>query len=70
MTQKEIDILLEYLPKQLTEEEIEKIVIETIDEVGAKTMKDMGLVMKSVMPKVKGRADGSMVSKIVKKHIG
>lgn len=70
LTQKEIDILLEYLPKQLTEEEIEKIVIETIDEVGAKTMKDMGLVMKSVMPKVKGRADGSMVSKIVKKHIG
>lgn len=70
LTQKEIDILLEYLPKQLTEEEIEKIVIETIDEVGAKTMKDMGLVMKSVMPKVKGRADGSMVSKIVKEHIG
>ncbi len=69
LTQKEIDILLEYLPKQLTEEEIEKIVIETIDEVGAETMKDMGLVMKSVMPKVKGRADGNTVSKIVKNHL-
>ncbi|MCF6461082.1 GatB/YqeY domain-containing protein [Clostridium sp. Cult3] len=70
LTQKEIDILLEYLPKQLTEEEIEKVVVETIDEVGAKSMKDMGLVMKSVMPKVKGRADGNTVSKIVKKLIG
>lgn len=69
LTKKEMDILLGYLPKQLTEGEIEKIVMETIDEVGAKTIKDMGLVMKSVMPKVKGRADGNTVSKIVKKHI-
>ncbi|MBU5455498.1 hypothetical protein EDD65_102115 [Keratinibaculum paraultunense] len=69
LTQKEMDILLEYLPEQLTEEKIEEIVVKTIDEIGAETMKDMGLVMKSVMPKVKGRADGNTVSEIVKKHL-
>lgn len=66
LTEKEIKILLEYLPKQLTEEEIKKIVLETIDEVNAESIKDIGLVMKSVMPKVKGKADGNTVNKIVK----
>lgn len=65
LTEKEIKILLEYLPKQLTEEEIKKIVLETIDEVNAESIKDIGLVMKSVMPKVKGKADGNTVNKIV-----
>ncbi len=69
LTEKEIEILLEYLPKQLTEDEIEKIVLETIDEVKAESMKDIGLVMKSVMPKVKGRADGNTVNKIVRKTL-
>lgn len=66
ITKKEIEILLDYLPEQFTEEELEKIVAETIDEVNAKSMKDIGLVMKSVMPKVKGRADGNAVNKIVR----
>ncbi|HLS52771.1 MAG TPA: GatB/YqeY domain-containing protein [Tissierellaceae bacterium] len=66
-TEKEMDILLEYLPEQLGEEEVEEIVRETIEEVNATSMKDMGLVMKTVMPKVKGRTDGNIVSNIVKK---
>jgi hypothetical protein len=66
LTQKEMEILLEYLPEQLTEEEIKEIVSKTIDEVNAKSMKDIGMVMKSVMPKVKGRADGNTVNKIVR----
>lgn len=69
LTNKEIDILLVYLPKQLTEEEVELIVKETISEVGASSMKDIGLVMKSVMPKVKDRTDGNIVSKIVKSKL-
>jgi len=67
LTEKEIEILLEYLPKQLTEEEIEEIVRETIEEVKANSMKDIGIIMKSVMPKVKGRADGNTVNKIARK---
>lgn len=67
LTENEIEILLEYLPKQLTEEEVEKLVKETIDEVGATSMKDIGLIMKNVMPKVKGVADGNMVNKAIKK---
>ena len=65
-TEKEMEILLEYLPKQLSEDEIREIVADTIKEVNATSMKDMGLVMKSVMPKVKGRADGNTVNKIVR----
>lgn len=67
LTEKEMEILLEYLPKQLTEEEIKKIVKETIEEVEAKSMKDIGIIMKSVMPKVKGRADGSDVNRMARK---
>jgi len=66
-TESEIEILLEYLPEQLNEEEVEKIVKETIEEIGATSIKDIGLVMKSTMPKVKGRADGNMVNKAVRK---
>lgn len=67
LTEAEIDILLEYLPKQLTEEEVEQIVIETIKEINATSMKDIGLIMKAVMPKVIGRTDGNIVNKVVKK---
>ena len=66
---KEIDILLSYLPEQLTEDEIEKIVDETILETGATTMKDMGRVMSAVTPKVKGRADNKIVSGFVKQKL-
>lgn len=69
LTNKEIDILLDYLPKQLTEAEVEEVVEDTIKEVGATSMKDIGLVMKTVMPKVKGKTDGNIVSKIVKEKL-
>ena len=64
---KEIEVLLGYLPEQLTEDEIQKIVEETIAETGAATMKDMGKVMCAVSSKVKGRADNRVVSGYVKK---
>ena len=64
---KEMLIIKEYLPKPLTEEELNTIVKETIEEVGALTMKDMGKVMGMVSQKTNGRADGKVVSMIVKK---
>lgn len=63
-TNSEINILLDYLPKQLTEEELTEIVKETLDECNINSPKDMGLLMKNIMPKIKGKADGKMVSKI------
>lgn len=67
--EREIQILMSYLPQQLTEEEIDKIVSQTIFEVGAQSPKDIGLVMKALMPKIKGRADGRIVNQLVKKHL-
>ena len=66
---KEIEILMAYLPEQLNEEEISRIVLETISEVGAQTARDMGKVMTALMPKVKGKADGKIVNNIVKQHL-
>ena len=66
----EIEILLRYLPQQLTEEELEAIIKQAIEETGASSAKDMGKVMQVVMPQVKGRADGRMVSQIAKRLIG
>ena len=63
---KELEILEKYLPEQMSEEEIKKLVKEAIDKTVAKEMKDMGKVMAELMPQVKGKADGSLVSKIVK----
>ena len=68
--QKEIEVLLGYLPAQLSEEEIKQIVVQTIQEVGATTMKDMGKVMGAITPKVKGRADNKVVSTLVKQMLG
>ena len=65
--EEEIEILLAYLPKQLTEEEIDEIVREAIAETGAASMRDMGRIMGVVMPKVKGKADGSLISQSAKK---
>jgi len=62
----ELDVLTKYLPEQLSEEEINKIIKETIKEVGASTVQDFGKIMGSLMPKIKGKADGGLVSKIVK----
>jgi uncharacterized protein YqeY len=63
----EIAILEDFLPKGLTPEELEAIVSETIAEVGATSMRNMGQVMQAVMPKVRGRADGKEVNQIVRK---
>jgi uncharacterized protein YqeY len=68
-TKAEMAIIKDYLPKQLTNEEIESIVEGTIQETGAESMKDMGKVMKSVMPKVKGKADGKVVNQIVREKL-
>jgi uncharacterized protein YqeY len=60
----ELEIVQAYLPQQLGEEELRKIIEETIKETGATSPQQMGLVMKAVMPKTKGRADGKLVSKL------
>ena len=67
--EKEIDILMTYLPQQLNQDELDVIVSQTISEIGAQSSKDIGLVMKALLPKVKGRADGRMVNELVKKHL-
>lgn len=69
LTQAEIKILEVYMPEQLTEEELETIVIEAIEATKAQTLKDMGKVMGAIMPKTKGKADGSIVNQLVKKHL-
>ncbi len=66
---REIEILLSYLPEQLTKEELEKIVTDAIEKTGAASMKDMGKIMAFVMPAVKGRADGKMINAIVKEKL-
>ncbi|MGN1032134.1 MAG: GatB/YqeY domain-containing protein [Intestinibacter sp.] len=65
----EIEVLKEYLPQQLSEEELNEIVISTISEVGATSMKDMKKIMSSIMPKVKGRADGKLINELVRKNL-
>ncbi|NLP27360.1 MAG: GatB/YqeY domain-containing protein [Clostridiales bacterium] len=65
----EIEILLSYLPQQLSEDEIYEIVRVTATEVGANSMKDMGRLMAAVIDRTKGRADGKVVSTIVKEHL-
>lgn len=62
----EMDVLMEYLPQQLTREELEVIVADAVKTTGASSMKDMGKVMAAVMPQTKGRADGKMINEIVK----
>ncbi|MBO1579175.1 MULTISPECIES: GatB/YqeY domain-containing protein [Bacillus] len=61
----EIQILDTYLPEQLTEEELANVIKQVIADVGAASKADMGKVMSAVMPKVKGKADGSQVNKLV-----
>lgn len=62
---KEIEIVKEYLPEQLSEEEVEKIVKATIIKFGFKGLQDIGPAMKEIMPQLKGKADGKMVNKLV-----
>ncbi|HSQ89044.1 GatB/YqeY domain-containing protein [Romboutsia sp.] len=65
----EIEVLKEYLPQQLSEEELNKIVKSTISELGATSMKDMGKIMSAIKPKVKGRADGKLINELVKNNL-
>ena len=62
----EMDVLMEYLPAQLSREELEEIVRQAVADTGASSMKDMGKIMATVMPKTKGRADGKMINEIAK----
>ncbi len=67
---KELEILTAYLPKQMSEEEVRSLVVEAIKQTGSLTSSDMGKVMGALMPKVKGKADGGMVSKLVREQLG
>ncbi|WP_424989389.1 GatB/YqeY domain-containing protein [Flagellimonas sp.] len=62
----QVAVIEKFLPEQLTEEEIEKVVVQTIDSVGASGMQDMGKVMGIVSKELAGRADGKTISAIVK----
>lgn len=66
---KELEILQAYLPAQMSEEEIKKLVIEVIKETGASKIQEIGKIMGALMPKIKGKADGGIVSKIVKESL-
>lgn len=63
---REMELLMEYLPAQLTHEELEAIVKEAVESTGASSVKDMGKVMAAVMPKTKGRADGKEINAIAR----
>ncbi len=64
--EKELTVIMKYLPQQLGADEIRQIVSGAIKETGASSAKDMGKVMGKIMPKVKGKADGGLVNSIVK----
>lgn len=68
--EQEIAILSEYLPEQLSKEEIQKIVKEIIQEVGATSIKDMGKVMKASKEKIGASADGKTINEVVKELLG
>lgn len=63
---KELELIESYLPKMMDEEEVKKLVDEAITQTGANSAADMGKVMGALMPKIKGKADGGLVSKLVK----
>lgn len=65
----ELAVLQEFLPAQLSEAELEALVVKAIAESGASSMKDMGAVMKLVTPQTTGRADGKLVSELVRKQL-
>ncbi len=67
---KELEILEAYLPAQMGEDEIRQLVKDAISQTGASSASDMGKVMGALIPKTKGKADGGLVSKIVKESLG
>jgi len=68
-TEQEIAILMEYMPQQLTDDEIDALVQEAVTETGASSKKDIGNVMKYLITKIQGRADGKLVNQIVQKYL-
>ena len=64
--QTELNVLLEYLPQQLTEDEITQIAKDILSNLNEENRSNFGMIMKEIMPKLKGQADGTVVSKIVK----
>ncbi|MDQ0339633.1 uncharacterized protein YqeY [Caldalkalibacillus uzonensis] len=65
----EISVLETYLPEQMSEDELRQLVSDTITEVGAVSKADMGKVMGAIMPKVKGKADGALVNRLVQEAL-
>jgi len=65
----ELDVLEEFMPEPLSEEELEEIIDDVIAEVGATSLRDLGRVMADVMPQVSGRTDGSVVSQLVREKL-
>ncbi len=66
---REIEIVMGYLPSQLSQDELDEIVKQAVEVTGASSMKDMGALMAEVMPKIRGRADGKMVNALAKKYL-
>ncbi|KKR02393.1 MAG: hypothetical protein UT29_C0003G0049 [Candidatus Yanofskybacteria bacterium GW2011_GWA1_39_13] len=66
---KEAEMLMTYMPEQMSEDEIRTEVRKTIDETGAKDVKEMGKVIGAIMAKIKGKADGQTVSRLVKEEL-
>ena len=67
--ERELEVLQEFMPEPLSEEELESIIDDAIAECGATSMRDLGRVMADVMPQVAGRADGSAVSQLVREKL-
>jgi len=65
----EISILMDYMPAQLTEDQIISLIDNTISELNIESIKDLGKLMKSLMPKTRGKADGALVSKLVREKL-
>ena len=66
---KELEILRSFLPQSLSQEDILRIIDQSVEEVQASSLKDLGKVMKSVMPKLQGKADGKLVNQLVKERL-
>ena len=67
--QKEIEVLQEYMPEQLSSGELNKIIDKVFEEVNPTSIKDMGMIMKTLSPLIKGKADMSEVNKIIKERL-
>ena len=68
--EKELAVLMDYMPEQISEDVVREIVKKTLSDLGLKDIKDMGKAIGAVMAQVKGKADGTMVSRIVKEELG